>query len=35
LTRREKSFWAFRLAMHPEVIVDRWPQQVAKHLQRF
>jgi hypothetical protein len=33
--KARKSFRAFRLAMHPEMIVDWWPQQVAKHLRRF
>jgi hypothetical protein len=33
--KARKSFWAFRLAIHPELIQGGWPREIAGHLQVF
>jgi predicted phage terminase large subunit-like protein len=35
LDKARQNFWAFRLAIHPEMITSWWPQEIARHLQIF
>ena len=29
------NFWAFRIAIHPELIAGDWPRDISHHLQKF
>ena len=33
--KARRNFWAFRLAIHPELIKGWWPKEIAGHLQAF
>lgn len=33
--KARESFWAFRVAVHPEMITGWWPRDVSRHLQKF
>jgi hypothetical protein len=33
--KARENFWAFRLAIHPQLIVGDWPRDVSWHLQKF
>ena len=32
--KARKNFWAYRVAIHPEMIQGWWPKEIARHLQR-
>ena len=33
--KARENFWAFLVAVNPEMITGRWPRDVTRHLQKF